>query len=214
MIRTALLFALALASPARAGVCEDAGRAASQAAGLPDGLLAAIGQVETGRRDSSGALSAWPWSVNANGASHYFASAQDAVAHVQALRSAGVTSIDTGCFQMNLLYHPDAFASLDDAFDPASNAAAAAAFLARLHAETGSWAEAAARYHSANPGRGQAYAAQVLARWHDGPALAAPAVIPAAGPPGVIAGVRVVTPGMRYAAMAGLPAVIVPGLRY
>ena len=43
---------------------------------------------------------------------------QQAVAAVQALQARGVRSIDVGCLQVNLMYHPIAFASLDDAFDP------------------------------------------------------------------------------------------------
>ena len=34
----------------------------------------------------------------------------------------GVRQVDVGCMQINLQSHPHAFASLEDAFDPGSNA--------------------------------------------------------------------------------------------
>ena len=42
-------------------------------------------------------------------------------------------SIDIGCAQVNLMHHPDAFASLEQAFDPMANADYAARFLKQLH---------------------------------------------------------------------------------
>ncbi|MEJ1977686.1 MAG: transglycosylase SLT domain-containing protein [Acetobacteraceae bacterium] len=46
------------------------------------------------------------------------------------------------------MHHPDAFATLDEAFDPQANAQYAAVFLQRLHVMTGDWSAAAAAYHS------------------------------------------------------------------
>lgn len=66
------------------------------------------------------------------------------------------------------MHHPAAFASLDDAFDPASNARYAARFLNQLHAQTGSWPRAVAGYHSFTPDLGERYAAKVLAAWPGG----------------------------------------------
>ena len=81
------------------------------------------------------------------------------------LRSKGVRNIDVGCMQVNLHYHPTAFASLEEAFDPTANVAYAANFLAALHDETRSWTRSVARYHSSTPARGSAYFHRVSKLW-------------------------------------------------
>ena len=84
---------------------------------------------------------------------------------MRALQARGVRSIDVGCLQVNLMYHPAAFASLDEAFDPRINAAYAARFLNTLYAERRDWAHAIAAYHSETPALGDAYRVLVMARW-------------------------------------------------
>ncbi len=71
----------------------------------------------------------------------------------------------SGCFQVDLFYHPDAFASLDTAFDPATNAQAAARILSDGQSATGSWESSIALYHSATPMLGARYLRQVQAVW-------------------------------------------------
>ncbi|HET6307556.1 MAG TPA: hypothetical protein VFG12_10245, partial [Rhodopila sp.] len=132
-----------------ATLCDAAIRAAEFRHLLPAGLLFAIGQVESGRPDPSlRRLEPWPWTVQAEGRSLYFETKTQAVAWVKAAEARGVTSIDTGCLQVNLAYHPDAFATPEDAFDPQRNADFAARFLVQLHAETGDWRQATGFYHS------------------------------------------------------------------
>ena len=106
---------------------------------------------------------------------------QQAVAAVRALQARGVRSIDVGCLQVNLMYHPAAFASLDEAFDPRSNAAYAARFLNTLYAERRDWAHAIAAYHSETPALGDAYRVLVMARWQNGDLRAAAPVTSAYG---------------------------------
>ena len=209
--RTATLLLLALLAPAagRANECEDAAHAAERSAGLPADILVAIGRIESGRRGGDGRVAPWPWSVNAAGEGHYLGSAAEAVALVRTLRARGIQSIDVGCFQVNLAFHPQSFASVEDAFDPASNARAAAAFLADLRAATTRLEDAIGRYHSADPARGVPYARQVMASWVGGAAMAAPPVSQ------VAALVRVFVPGGNAApgvrSFGGrLPVVIVP----
>ena len=147
--------------------CEAAGRAAEQAADLPTNLLISIGMVESGRADPlSGQVTPWPWTVNTDGAAHYFDNAADAEAFVRLAEASGAADIDVGCFQISLEHHPDAFATLEDAFNPVRNADYAAAFLTRLKAQTGSWDTAIADYHSALPELGLPYQRRVLAAWH------------------------------------------------
>jgi hypothetical protein len=81
------------------------------------------------------------------------------------MQAHGVQSIDVGCGQINLMHHPDAFASLDLAFDPQANAAYAGKFLKELFNQTGDWTKAVALYHSATPELAAEYQRKVLAVW-------------------------------------------------
>ncbi|HLJ06885.1 MAG TPA: lytic transglycosylase domain-containing protein [Acetobacteraceae bacterium] len=146
--------------------CRSAIAAAERGNGIPGALLAAIGRVESGRRDPvSGVWHPWPWTVDAEGEGSFYDSKAAAVAAVRAMQARGMQSIDVGCMQVNLMHHPDAFASLDLAFDPQVNAAYAARFLKELFGQTGDWAKAAALYHSATPELGADYQRKVLAVW-------------------------------------------------
>lgn len=146
------------------GLCRAAVAAAERTGGIPAHLLAAINLVESGRRDpATGAVQPWPWTANAAGQGFYYATKAEAVAAVRAMQARGVRSIDVGCGQVNLLHHPDAFASLEQAFDPGTNATYAAAFLRRLFAQSGDWSRAAALYHSATPALGEEYRRRVMA---------------------------------------------------
>jgi hypothetical protein len=73
--------------------------------------------------------------------------------------------------QVNLLYHPTAFASLEEAFDPWHNARYAARFLTALRGADSTWLPAIAAYHSMTPALGTEYRKRVLAVW-DRPDLA------------------------------------------
>ena len=169
-----MLLALLLAVPSLAWAdlpaapfaqCRAAIAAAERSTGVPDRLMQAIGAVESGRREASGFVSAWPWTINAEGVGSFFDSKAEAMAAVTALRARGVRSIDVGCMQVNLMYHANAFSSLEEAFDPGTNARYAARFLQSLQAKTGSWPGAAAGYHSLTPEVGADYGRKVLALW-------------------------------------------------
>ncbi len=146
-------------------LCREAIGAAERAYGVPDRLMQAIGIVESGRPDERGGTTAWPWTINVEGVGEVFETKEAAIAAVNAHRAQGARSIDVGCMQVNLMHHPDAFGSLDEAFDPAANARYAAQFLQKLLAQTGSWPHAAAAYHSLTPDIGADYARKVLAVW-------------------------------------------------
>lgn len=167
-ILVVVLAGFATPSPARAEIppdqlCTRAIDAAKRSAPLPPRLLEAIAQVESGRLDpASGHSRPWPWTINANGTGYYFGSAADAVAFVKSLQDKGVRSIDVGCMQVNLLSHPDAFASLEDAFDPHANVQYAIRFLMSLYREVGNWPSAVGLYHSANPVLSATYRARIL----------------------------------------------------
>jgi hypothetical protein len=208
--------AAAASAPAATGVCATAIAQAEQAGDIPAGLLAAISLRESGRRDpDSGEFLAWPWTINAEGEGFFFASKAEAIAKVEALQADGMRSIDVGCMQVNLRYHPDAFDSLEDAFDPATNAAYAADLLTRLAAARGGWHTAVGYYHSATPEYRDAYRERVLALWsqHGGDmAVLLAAAVPAApggDVPMAVAG-RVLVEGLDGTRAGGIgPLVII-----
>lgn len=181
-----LLPAAALAQPAEQGqLCRAAIRAAETAAGIPAHLLMAIGRAESGRRDPvTGAFHPWPWTINAEGRGSFFPDRAAAIAAVRSLQAQGVRSIDIGCMQINLRHHPNAFASIEEAFDPAANARYAARFLTELRTELGDWNRASAAYHSRTPEYANAYQARVAELWAEeqrSPATVTPAMMAALG---------------------------------
>ena len=179
-------------------LCRAAIVQAEREAGLSPGLMLAIALVESGRGDPrSGRIEPWPWTLNAGGEGRYLSTRSEAVAAVTALREAGTRSVDVGCMQINLFYHPHAFNGLEQAFDPLANARYAARFLRELYGRTGDWSLAVAQYHSGDAERGSAYQRRVaLARlagaWGTGGVVPLPA---AAGVVGLCA------PGLRPALM-------------
>lgn len=199
--------------------CDRAAVRAERQWNLPGGLLAAIGTVESGRMDASGVhRRAWPWSINAEGWSYLAASKTDAMSTVRMLQARGIRLIDVGCFQVDLFYHPRAFASLNEAFDPEANARAASDILLLARFNAPAWEPAIAAYHSASLLRGGWYLRQVLTAWPA--ARARLAVLDMS--PGDLSGnvvllsqaaalVRVVTPAdTSPTAPPGLPRVILP----
>jgi hypothetical protein len=147
-------------------LCRQAIAAAEVAHAIPAHLLAAIGRVESGRRDPvSGVQHPWPWTINAENEGRFFDTKAQAVAFVTALQARGVRSIDVGCMQVNLMHHPAAFTGLEQAFDPRANADYAARFLRQLYGQTNNWPKATALYHSATPELGEPYQQQVMNVW-------------------------------------------------
>src|SRR5262249_25630009 len=109
-----------------------------------------IARAESGRAIKSHTdVGPWPWTINADGTSLFLDSKAAAISWMQD-RALEHRFVDVGCMQVNLHYHPDAFASLDDAFDPTSNADYGAQLLVQLYqAEArGRWDIAVGLYHS------------------------------------------------------------------
>lgn len=134
---------------------------------IPHHLLRAVAMTESGRSSpDDGRVHPWPWAVNANGKGYYFDSKEQAVAAVRSWMKQGVRSVDVGCMQVSLLYHGNAFDSIDRAFDPEANVAYAAQFLRSHYDRTQSWRKAVAAYHSQTPELGQDYAYKVVRHWY------------------------------------------------
>lgn len=132
-------------------------------------LLSTITNVESGRwNQKSQRNKAWPWTVNAQGKGRFFETKQQAIAEVKRLQAQGVKSIDVGCMQINLAYHPDAFVDLEEAFNPYKNMEYGAKFLKKLYKQKGNdWNKAATAYHSSLPRKAQKYA-QKLSKVYKG----------------------------------------------
>lgn len=130
-------------------------------------MLTTISNVETGRWDADKKQKyAWPWTVNAQGKGTFFDTKAEAVREVKRLQAQGVKSIDVGCMQINLAYHPDAFSSIEDAFDPQKNAEYGAKFLKNLYENNGKdWIKAAMAYHSSIPTKALKYKKKIVSAY-------------------------------------------------
>lgn len=140
-------------------VCMEATQKVEKEYKIKKHLLSTISSVETGRWNADQKQNlAWPWTVNARGKGMFFNSKAEAVAEVKRLQKAGVKSIDVGCMQINLAYHPDAFKSVEEAFDPQKNVEYGAKFLKNLYENRDhDWVKAAMAYHSSVPHKAQKY---------------------------------------------------------
>lgn len=153
-------------SPAAGELCLPAIAAAERDGKLPAHLLRSIAFVESGRTDpATGRTVPWPWTINVAGRGYFYDSKEEVITAVRGFQARGIRSIDVGCAQVNLMHHPSAFASLEEAFEPRTNTSYAARFLNSLYATTRSWPMAAAGYHSQTPNLGFGYARKVMAIW-------------------------------------------------
>lgn len=141
---------------APSGVCIREILTAQLRHNIPGNLLLGIGLQEAGMMHQ-GELTVWPWVANADGDGRFFDNPATAASWIRTQQSAGVESIDVGCMQVNLRWHPQAFVTLEHGLDPAINVDYAARHLAELYQQTGDWTEAAGRYHSATDSYKTAY---------------------------------------------------------
>jgi len=135
---------------------------------LPKRLLNAISLTETGRwHNKKREIIAWPWTVYSEGRGRYLPSKRAAIAEVRKLQAKGVKNIDVGCMQVNLYWHPEAFGSLEQAFDPIVNADYAGKLLKKLQRTSRSWNIAVAHYHSQTKKYNVPYRKKVMKIWQD-----------------------------------------------
>ena len=132
------------------GVCIRAILEAQARHGIPDNILLGIGLQEAGVM-RNGELTVWPYAVNSEGKGMLFDSAAEALAFVGSEQARGARSIDVGCMQINLRWHPEAFITDAQGFWPEHNTDYAARFLRGLYEETGDWTRAVGAYHSRTP---------------------------------------------------------------
>ncbi len=142
-------------------LCDHTARTAASDHGIPVDLLRAVAEVESGRYHKPH-VTAWPWTLNAEGRGQRFSSLNDAAARVQDLVAQGVTNFDVGCFQINYAWHGRAFASAQHMLDPFANADYAARFLKSLHEEFGDWTTATGAYHSRTDALADRYRSRIV----------------------------------------------------
>jgi len=137
----------------QSALCTAALRSAEAKYGTPPGLLEGISRAESGRRVAGAqTLQPWPWALNVDGQGFYFPSKEIAVSWASRALARGATFTDVGCMQVNLQFHPKAFRSIGEAYDPTMNADYAARFLLDLFAAAGgNWWLAIGWFHSRTP---------------------------------------------------------------
>jgi transglycosylase-like protein with SLT domain len=131
-------------------LCSAAVQQAEQRYHLPRGLLTAIAKAESGRPITALTdVRPWPWTIDADGTGLFLDSKAAAIAWIRSQISRH-SFVDVGCMQIDLEYHPKAFASLEQAFDPDANADYAARLLLDLYSGEAahSWDVAVGLYHS------------------------------------------------------------------
>lgn len=134
--------------------------------GIPKNLLMAIASNESGRYNERVKMTLpWPWTINVDGQGKYFDTMHEAVVAARNAMDRGAGNVDVGCMQISMKHHPDAFASLTDAFSPEKNVAYGAKFLREKYNEERSWKKAIAAYHSKTAIYGQKYYANIIRKW-------------------------------------------------
>jgi hypothetical protein len=145
-------------------LCAAGIAAAEQRHATPPNLLTTIARVESGRPIPPGnQVGPWPWAIDADGQAYFFDTKAQAVAWTRAALAKGVKYIDVGCMQIDLPLHPNAFRSIEDAFDPGENTEYGARFLRTLYdTDSGhSWPVAVGYYHSHTPELAEEYRSRV-----------------------------------------------------
>lgn len=148
-------------------LCDAAARQISLEENVPLSVLRALTRTETGR-SRNGATQPWAWTVNMEGTGVWFETQTQARAYVLKHFKRGARSFDIGCFQINYKWHSHAFSSIEEMFDPITNARYAATFIKSLYAQTNDWTTAAGQYHSKTKIHADRYIARYAAIYDAG----------------------------------------------
>jgi len=133
---------------------------------MPSNLLRAVAVTESGYYIKSvGRPQAWPWTINVEGKGYHYNSKREAVRAVQGFQAKGIKSIDIGCMQVNLRYHPEAFRNLEQAFEPKYNIGYAAQFLRSKYSQARNWKDAVGLYHNGVIALNRGYIQRVYNTW-------------------------------------------------
>ena len=129
---------------------------------IPTNLLLSMSLTESGRKIKNGEFISWPWTINRKGKGIFFDNKITAINYVEKYTKKGKKNIDIGCMQVNYMYHPNAFKSFYEAFDPDKNVEWAAITLKSLYTKFGSWEEAVGYYHSYRDTKRKKYSLKVF----------------------------------------------------
>jgi hypothetical protein len=131
---------------------------------IPQDTLYSISLRETQKAHSKHRIGiTWPWTitVNPSGKGHHFKNKTEAIMFAKEQLQSGKGSIDVGCMQINLKYHPDSFASVEQALSPQNNVEYGAKFLKEKYEQHGDWQKAIGAYHSSSSDKAYIYHAMV-----------------------------------------------------
>jgi hypothetical protein len=78
---------------------------AARNAGIPEPVLYAIAQQESGRSRADGVYQPWPWAMNVQGKPHYYRNEEQTIMALQRLVKRGQRGIDVGLMQISYRYH-------------------------------------------------------------------------------------------------------------
>lgn len=138
---------------------QDVWDLGSRISGLPSAVVYSIALTESGRK-VNGAKQPYPWSLSINSnppQSLRFNTRKEAEAHLNSLLKRGITNIDVGLMQVNLMYHGHSVRNPVDLLDPKLNVMVASVFLRELLNESQDIGKTIARYHSRTAPLGDNY---------------------------------------------------------
>lgn len=148
MRRAQLLLVLGLLTrTASAELPPPAYQLATHGTGVPSEVLYAIALQESGTR-LRGKLVPWPWTLNVAKVGYRYSSRESACAALMtAIARVGAKSVDAGLGQINIGWQRQRFAQPCDVLDPYLNLALTTQVLLEQKARSGTWVDAAGRYH-------------------------------------------------------------------
>ena len=146
-------------------ICEKIAKIVEKKYKLPEGILVSISLAETGKKNKSGSISSWPWSLNHDGKSLFFNSKSNAYEYIIKNLNDKSKNIDVGCMQVSIKWHSDKFDSIEAMLDPYQNIDYAAKFLIDLKNNHGSWKKAIKYYHSSTAKLNKKYYSKVENLW-------------------------------------------------
>jgi hypothetical protein len=137
---------------------------AARDAGIPEHVLFAIAQEESGRTRAGGVRQPWPWAMNVQGKPRYYPNEEQTLVALRRLVTRGKRAIDVGLMQISYRYYGGRAGTLATLVRPEDNLRLAAVILAECRLRMGETYRAILScYHQGRlTRRGVAYARRVL----------------------------------------------------
>ena len=132
--------------------------------GIPEHVLFAIAQQESGRTRVDGVYQPWPWAMNVQGKPRYYPNEEQTLMALQRLVARGKRGIDVGLMQISYRYHGDRAGTLAAFVRPEDNLRLAAVILRECRLRMGEtyWAILSCYHQGRLTRRGVADARRVL----------------------------------------------------